>query len=137
MDDFRDTAIGLSIWYAFLAGLIGLRLIVLNDLEAPTAFLAAANIALLFAFGLIAKVRHLNDHSLVRQAFWRSLPERKRPGSEPARRVARSTLERTWLHFAKGAAALAIVFCSLAYVSHGTNASARAHALNVATHETE
>jgi hypothetical protein len=131
MDDFRNTAIGLSIWYAFLAVLIGLLLIVLNDLEAPTAFLAAANIALLFAFGLIVKVRHLTEHSIVREAFWRTLPARNRPESEPARRVARSTLEQTWLHFAKGAAALAVVLCALAYVSHDTNASALAHTVSV------
>ena len=137
MDDFRETAIGLGIWYAFLAGLIGLLLIVLNDLEAPTAFLAAANIALLFAFGLIVKARHLNDYSIVRDAFWRTLPARNRPESEPARRVARSTLEQTWLRFAKGAAAVAIVLCGLAYVSHGTHASARAHPIGVMAHQTD
>ena len=114
MDDFRDTAIGLSIWYAFLAVLIGVLLIALNDLEAPTAFLAAANI--------------------VRQAFWRALPARGRPRSEPARRVAQTMLEQTWLHFAKGAAALAIVLCGLAYVSHGANASARANPTVMAQH---
>src|SRR5690349_391994 len=106
MDDFRDTALGLSIWYAFLAGLIGLLLIVLNDLAAPTAFLAAANIALLFALGLIVKARDLDESSITRQAFWRALPARTRPESEPARRVARTMLEQTWLHFAKGAAAI-------------------------------
>jgi hypothetical protein len=127
MDSFRDTALGLSIWYAFLAFLCGLLLIVLNDLAVPAAFLAAANIALLFAVGLIAKVRTLNDHSICRGQFWRALPPRQRPSAEPALRVARTTLEQTFLNFAKGAAALAIVLCILAAASHGNTGAALAN----------
>ena len=128
MDSFRQTALGLALWHAFLAILVGLLLIVLNDLETPTALLAAANIALLFALHLILRSRGLSEHSVVREEFWRALPERERPRSVPSRRVARSTLEHTWLHFAKGAAALAIVLCGLAYATHGTDGRAWAHA---------
>jgi len=135
MDRFRETAIGLTCWYASLAALVGLLSIVLNDLDAPAAFLAAADIALLFALGLIAKSRRLSEHSIVREEFWHTLPARERPHSEPGRRVARRTLEHTWLHFAKGAAALAIVLCGLAYASHGTNASAWAQALGMPVHQ--
>ena len=39
MDNFKETAIGLTFWYAFLAILVGVLLIVLNDLEAPAALL--------------------------------------------------------------------------------------------------
>lgn len=127
MDSFRDTAFGLTIWYAFLAILVGLLLIVLNDLEAPAALLAAANIALLFALGLIVKARALNEHTIVRGQFWRALPPRERPAGEGGRRVARSALEQTFLSFARGAAAIAIVLCALAYASHGTNGSALAN----------
>lgn len=134
MDNFRETAIGLTFWYALLAVLVGLLLIVLNDLEAPAAFLAAANIALLFAFGLILKSHRLSEHSIVREEYWRALPPNERPRSDPGRRVARSTLEQIWLHFAKGAAALAIVLCGLAYASHNTDAIASAHALHVTAH---
>jgi uncharacterized membrane protein YbhN (UPF0104 family) len=137
MDNFRETAVGLTVWYAFLAILGGLLLIVLNDLEAPTAFLAGANIALLFALGLIVKSRGLSEHSIMREEFWRVLPPPERPRSEPGRRMARSTLEQTWLTFAKGAAALAIVLCGLAYASHGTNASAWAQALHISAHSAE
>ena len=135
MNSFRDTAIGLSIWYALLAVLVGLLLIVLNDLEAPTAFLAAANIALLFALGLILKSHRLSEDRIEREQFWRALPARERPHAEPARRVARSTLEQIWLRFAKGAAAAAIVLCGLAYASHETSASASAHAVAVTAHQ--
>jgi hypothetical protein len=137
MDNFRETAIGLTAWYAFLAILCGLLLIVLNDLEAPEACLAGANIALLFALGLIVKSRRLSEHSIARGEFWRALPPRERPRGEPGRRMARSALEQTWLTFARGAAALAIVLCGLAYASHGTHASAWAQALHISAHYIE
>ena len=137
MDGFRETAIGLTFWYAILAVLIGLLLIVLNDMETPAAFLAAADITLLFALGLIIKASQLNEHSVVREEFWRALPAPLRTHGEPGRRLARTTLEQTWLHFAKGAAALAIVLCGLAYASHGTNASAFADAVSAPMHLTD
>ena len=137
MDNYRETAISLTFWYAFLAALSGLLLIVLNDLDPPAAFLAAADIALLFALGLILKSRRLSEHSLMRGTFWRTLPARERPRGERGRRMARSTLEQTWLHFAKGAAALAIILCVLAYASHGPHASATAQALTVAAHQAD
>jgi uncharacterized membrane protein YbhN (UPF0104 family) len=137
MDNFRETAIGLTVWYAFLAILGGLLLIVLNDLEAPAAFLAGANIALLFALGLIVKSRRLSERSIMREEIWRAVPPRERPRGEPGRRMARSTLEQTWLTFAKGAAGLAIVLCGLAYASHGTNGAAWSQALHLSAHHAE
>src|SRR4051812_14351794 len=109
MDHFRETAIGLTIWYAFLVLLSGLLLIVLNDLDARAACLAGADIALLFALGLVVKSRQLNEQSIVRCQFWRALPASVRPHGAGGRRVAYSMLERVWLHSAKGAAAIAIV----------------------------
>ena len=79
MDDFRETAIGLTLWYAVLSLLCGLLLIVLNDLDPHAACLAGADIALLFAIALIIKSRRLNEHSIVRGQFWRALPSNKRP----------------------------------------------------------
>jgi hypothetical protein len=128
MDSIRDTAFGLLIWYAFLAALCGVLLIALNDLDAPAAMLAAANVALLFAVGLIAKAYALSEHTIMRGQFWRALPARERPRGEGGRRVARTALEQTLLHFAKGAAAIAIVLCTLAYAAHETRASAQAPA---------
>lgn len=137
MDNFKETAISLTFWYAFLAILVGLLLIVLNDLDAPAAFLAAADIALLFALALIVKSRGLSEHTIMREDFWHALPARERPRGESARRAARSTLEQTWLHCAKGAAALAIVLCGLAYASHGPQASATARSLDASAHRAE
>jgi hypothetical protein len=129
MDHFRETAIGLTIWYAFLVLLSGLLLIVLNDLDARAACLAGADIALLFALGLVVKSRQLNEQSIVRCQFWRALPASVRPHGAGGRRVAYSMLERVWLHSAKGAAAIAIVLCGLALVSNHTGSSASAQSL--------
>lgn len=129
MDDFRETAIGLTFWYGFLALLLGLLLIVLNDLDVHAACLAGADIALLFALALIVKSRALNEQSIVRGQFWRALPSDKRPHSEGARRMARFMLERIWLHSAKGAAAIAIALCMLALATHHGGAPAAAQSL--------
>ena len=132
MDDFRETAIGLTLWYAFLALLGGLLLIVLNDPDAHTACLAGADIALLFALGLIMKSRGLNEQSIVRGDFWHALPSNKRPHSEGGRRMAYSMLERIWLHSAKGAAGVAIALCMLALATHHGGGPAVAQGLPAA-----
>jgi hypothetical protein len=132
MDDFRETAFGLTLWYAVLAALVGVLLIVLNDLQPPIAFLAGANIALLFAVALILKTRRLNAESISRGAFWRTVPQRMRPRGDGSLRVARGVLERILLSFAKGAAAVAIVLCTLAYFCHTTSTAALAQAVPAA-----
>jgi len=129
MDTFRETAIGLTIWYAFLALLGGVLLIIFNHLDVHEAFLAAADIALIFALGLIAKSRRLNEQSIVRGEFWRALPAHDRPRGEGGRRMAYSMLERVWLHAARAAAVVAIIFCGLALASHHESTSASAETL--------
>jgi len=125
MDAFRDTAFGLSIWYAFLATLAAVLLVVLNDVEASTAFLVGANVALIFALVLIAKVHSLSDGAVL-QRLWRSLPAHARPRGDTGQRMAQSALTEIWLRFARGAAVIAMVFCVLAYASHGPGSSAQA-----------
>ena len=137
MDDFRETAISLTFWYAFLALLAGLLVIVLNDLDAQAACLAGADVALLFALGLIMKSRALNERSLVRGQFWRALPANKRPASEGGRRMAQSMLERVWLHSAKGAAAVAITLCMLALATHHGGGPAAAQSISAAVSASE
>jgi hypothetical protein len=131
MDDFRETAISLTFWYAFLALLCSLLVIVLNDLDAHAACLAGADVALLFALGLVIKSRALNERSIMRGDFWRALPASKRPASEGGRRMAQSMLEGVWLHSAKGAAAVAIALCMLALATHQGGGPAAAQTLPV------
>jgi hypothetical protein len=132
MDSFRNTALGLTFWYAFLALLCGLLLIILNDLDARAACLAGADVALLFALGLILKSRRLSEQSIVGGEFWRALPPPERPRSDFGRRMARSALETTWLRFAKGAAMIAIVLCAFALANHHADTSASAQTLSAA-----
>jgi len=124
MDPFRETALGLSIWYAFLAILTGVLLILLNDVDTATALLVGANIALLFAVFLMAKARSLKDNA-VAQTMWRALPPHERPRGRVGQRMAQRTLAEMWLRFARGAAVVAILLCALAYASHGPRASAQ------------
>ena len=129
MDSCRETAFCLTLWYALLTLLVSVLLIVLSDLDAPTALLAAANIALLFALVLMAWAGRLTERNVVRGQFWRTLPERKRPAGEGGARLARRALQETWLTFARGAALVAIVLASLGYVSNWVSPAAMASAL--------
>jgi hypothetical protein len=129
MDGYRATAFYLAVWYAFLATLGVVLLIALNDVGPASAFLIAANSALLFALLLMLLVARLNDRRITRGQFWRTLPPRTRPSDDAGRLMARRALEETWLRFAKGAAMLAIVFSGFAYASNNVSASAWATAL--------
>ena len=128
MQTFRDTAFHLMIWQTFLAVLASVLFIVLNDIEPATALLIAANFALVFALLLMVRANRLDEQRVVRTELWWTLPARTRPPGEVARRMARVALEETWLRFAKGAAAIAITLCTLAYMSHGVAGSAWADA---------
>lgn len=130
MDNVRETAIYLTIWYAFLTVLGATLLIVLNDLDPATALLAAANIALLFALALMARAGRLTEHRMPRGQFWRALPRTTRPSGEAGLRMARTVLEETWLRFARGAAAVAIVLSGLAYLTHDAGTAAWAQAVH-------
>jgi hypothetical protein len=128
MDTFRATAFYLALWYAVLAALGAVLLIVLNDVEPATGFLIAANAALLFALVLIVAVARLTRR-ITRWPFWRTLPAEQRPVCEAGLQVARRALHDTWLTFAKGAAAVAILLSGLAYASNGVSAAAWAKAV--------
>jgi hypothetical protein len=128
MDGFRETAFYLTAWHAFLATLVSLLFIVLQDFEPATALLIAANITLLFALVLMARAGCLTDRRITRGNFWRTLPLAKRPPGEAGLRMARQALQETWLRFAKGAAAVAIMLSGLAYASNSADPAAWAKA---------
>jgi len=132
MDTFRATAFYLALWYAVLAALGAVLLIALNDVGPATGFLIAANVTLLFALALMAAVSRFTRH-ITRGQFWRTLPAGKRPVSEAGLAMARRALHDTWLTFAKGGAAAAIVLSGLAYASNGVSASAFAKAMRAST----
>lgn len=129
MDSYRDTAFYLAVWYAVLTALGAILLISLNDVALATGLLIGAKFALLFALILMAWIGSLTDRRILRGQFWRTLPPQKRAAGEAGLRMARSALEVTWLRFAKGAAAVAIVLAALAYASNGVSASSLANAV--------
>jgi len=53
-------------------------------------------------------------------------PAHARPRGDAGQRMAQSALTEMWLRFARGAAVIAMVFCALAYASHGPGNSAQA-----------
>ena len=128
MDGFRETAFYLTAWHAFLATLVSLLFIVLQDFQPATALLIAANITLLFSLVLVARAGRLTERRIERGSFWRALPPAKRPPAEAGLRMARQALQETWLHFAKAAAAVAIILSALAYASNSADATAWAKA---------
>jgi len=133
MENFRETAFYLTAWHAFLATLVTILLIVINDFEPPTALLIAANLTLVFALVLIARARRLTEQRIARGKLWLALPPNRRPAGDAGLRMARHVLEVTWLRFARAAAALAIVLSALAYLSHGSGEAAAAHVRNTPT----
>jgi hypothetical protein len=129
MDHYRDTAFYLTLWYAILATIVAVLLIVLHDVGLASAFLIAANLALLFALVLMVWAGRLTDRRIRRGQFWRALPPQQRIAGEAGLRMARQALQHTFLRFARGAAAVAIVLSALAYGANGVSASAWATAV--------
>jgi hypothetical protein len=125
MDDFRNTAFYLTLWYAILATIVSVLLIVLHDLALASALLAGATLALLFALILMARAGRLSEKRITRSQFWRTLAPQMRPAGEAGLRVACQVLEETWLRFARGAAAVAIMMGLLAYASQDVSFASR------------
>jgi hypothetical protein len=133
MDPCRETAFCLALWYAVLTVLTGVLVIVLCDLDLQVALLAAANMALLFALVLMARSGRLTERNIVRSQLWRTLPEVSRPAGQAGAWLAQRALRESLLTFARGAAAVAVVLASLAYVSSGTSLHDLAGALHASS----
>jgi hypothetical protein len=132
MERCRETAICLTLWYAVLTVIIAVLAIALHDLDRSASLLVAANVALLFALVLMARAGRLTDRNVMRGQFWRTLAPQERPRGEAGARIARRALHETWLKFAKGAAAVAVVLSSLAFVSNGADQVKAARAQGIA-----
>ena len=107
MEPFEEKAFYLLVWRAFLAALVTLVLIVTQGYQAPGAFIIAANVALIFALGLIVWARQLNDERIVSTQAWRILEPSQRPAGIGGRRCARLYLTEVALRFAKASSAVA------------------------------
>lgn len=117
MDPCRETALAVAVWHAFLTVLIAGLGIALFDLDGRTALLVLANIALLFAVVLMARTSRLTEVNIDRSHVWRLLARRDRGHGAAGARMAHRAVHETWLRFAQGAAAVAIVLAVFAYTS--------------------
>ena len=124
MERCRETAFCLTLWYAVLTSIVAMLAIALSDLDRATALLAAANVALLFALILMLRAGRLTEANVTSGQFWRTLPVKERPRGEGGAWIARRALREAWLSFAKGAAAVAIVLSTFAYISNGVSEAA-------------
>jgi hypothetical protein len=71
-----------------------------------------ANVALVFALGLVLRAACLRDDRIERTEAWRALQPQERPVGDAGRRSARDDLQELLLRFAHGAAGVAIVLYS-------------------------
>jgi len=107
MEPFQEKAFYLLVWRAFLVFLIALVVIVTGSYRVSAAFIIAANVALIFALGLIVWARQLNDERIVSTQAWRILEPSQRPAGIGGRRCARLYLTEVALRFAKASSAVA------------------------------
>jgi hypothetical protein len=89
---------------------------ILARLDLSVAFLAGANVALLFSLGMIAWSQSLTDERVVSTAAWRLLSPGGRPAGIGGRRCACSLLRDEALLFAKAASAVAAALSVSAFV---------------------
>jgi hypothetical protein len=116
MDPFSQKAFGLLVWRAFLTALVAVLLAIAGRLPLPIAFLAGADVALLFSLGLIAWSQFLTDERVVSTEAWRMLDRGQRPGGIAGRRWACRHLRDEALLFAKAASAVAAALSASAFV---------------------
>ena len=116
MGPFQENAFYLLAWRAFLVALIALAVIITHSFELAAAFLIGANVALLFALGLIVWSAWLSEERIVWTEAWRCLKPNQRPAGRAGRNWAHSYLREVTLRFAQTASALAIALSASALV---------------------
>ena len=128
MDSFRQVTFFLTVWRAFVATLSAVVLMVVYSAEPTGACLIGANVALVFAIGLILHARSLSAERLDRIEAWRELSPRERPAGPHGRQWAFRLFEEQQLRFAKGAAAVAIALSAAALTLSQTGDVRQTHA---------
>ena len=107
MESFREKALYLLVWRAFLASLLTLVVVVTRSYCVAGALIIAANVALIFSLGLIVWARRLTDERIASTEAWRTLKPSQRPAGIGGRRWARLYLNDVALRFAKASSAVA------------------------------
>lgn len=128
MDSFRQVTFFLTVWRAFLAGLSAVVLMLIYSAGPTGACLIGANVALVFAIGLILHAKSLSAERMDRIEAWRELGAHERPAGMQGRQWAFKVFEEQQLRFAKGAAAVAIALSAAALTLSQTGDARQAHA---------
>ena len=88
-----------------------------------------ANIALVFAIGMMLRAACLSEDGIVRTEAWRTLKPHERPVGEASRRLARDDLQEVLLRFAKAAAGIAVALYTSSLMLSLSKASRSLHAV--------
>jgi len=113
MDAFRRFAFFTVARDASFVALAAATLMLAFSFAPPFALAIGANIALVYAIGLLLRVACLTDEGIVRTEVWRILKPQERPAGESAQRTAKDDLQVVLLQFAEAAAGIAIaLYCS-------------------------
>ena len=119
MSPFRDKLFYLLLWRATLVALFALILSVTRFLDLRGALLTGANVALLFAVGLILWSGWLGAERIEWTNAWRTLRPDERPAGIAGRTVAYHCLCGLALRFAKGSSAVAAAMSASALLLVG------------------
>lgn len=109
MGAFHRFAIATIARDAGFVALAAATLMVAFSFAPAFAFVVGADIALVFAIGLLLRAACLREDRIERTEPWRILEPRERPLGEAGRRSARDDLQVVLLRFAKGASGVAIL----------------------------
>jgi hypothetical protein len=116
IDPFREKALCLLIWRAWLVGLLAAVLVVTRSLDIGLALRIGGGAALGFSLALVLFATWLTDSRVAQVEPWRSLEPGERPAGAPGLRWARGHLKRLVLQFAKAASAVAVALLGSALV---------------------
>lgn len=94
---------------SLFVALAGLLLMAAFSFEPPLAFDIGAWVALIFAVGLLARRRLMDEERFRRSEAWRALTPQERPAGDFGPQIAREHFEALLLRFAQGASAIAAV----------------------------
>jgi len=109
MGAFRRFAIATIARDTAFVALAAATLMLAFSFAPALAFVIGADIALVFAIGLVLRAACLSDDRIERTEAWRILTPQERPAGDAARRSARDDLQQVLLKFAKAASGVAIL----------------------------
>jgi hypothetical protein len=134
MGAFRRLAFAAAARDAAVVALAAATLMVGFSFAPALSLSIGANIALVFAIGMMLRAACLSDKGMERTEAWRFLQPQERPVGDAGRRLARDELQDVLLRFAKAAAAAAIVLYG-ASLTISLNAQSRSlHAVVTQSH---